>query len=335
MRFRAALALGAWLTASAGLAQAQTATDLRGGGQYEAVNIAGFVLPIKEVEQLGRAGILRLNPDSGRFGFAKGITSETRLRKAVQAAGLTRSPALRDLYRANKVALPNAAAHTLTIPSGFGPGTFSNQRSPIALGVGIGGVSRVPYTSSPDGGLGFSLSFGNAFETVGATLSMSFNDLSEIGRKDRISFGFKLSRYVSDGLSVAIGGENLLVQTTDGESSFYAVASLAFDKDKGIMPFDGVVTLGVGTGRFAHKTPRDVAAGKGRDATSVFGAIAVELSPRFNLVADWNGRNLSAGFAWNIPRTGVSMRLGVRDLTDNSGDGPRLTGSLGFTLARF
>jgi hypothetical protein len=165
--------------------------------------------------------------------------------------------------------------------------------------------------------------------------SVSFNDLSDIANKDRISVGFKLSRYISDGVSVSIGAENLFVKQTDGVASYYIVGSWAFDSHQTALPFGGVATIGLGSGRFANKTPRDIVEGKGTNGTSVFGALAIELSPNVNLIADWNGRNLSLGGAFRILSKGVSIRLGVRDLTGNSGDGPRLTGSLGFTLARF
>jgi hypothetical protein len=321
------------LAASCAPARAQTG-DLRGGGAFDTVSIAGFLVPIDDIEEMEAAGILEFDPEAGRFAFADRITSETRLKAELGALPLQDARAVRDLYRAAKVPLPNGVANTLTVPSGFGPAIFSNQRGGVALGVGVGGVSRVPYTDKPDGGIGFGLSFGNAFETVGVALGVSLNDLSDLSSTDRISGSFQLSRYLSDGLSVAVGGENLFVRMTDGEESFYLVGSWAFDAGGGL-PFDGVATLGMGSGRFAAKTDRDAAEGKGEDGTVVFGAVAWELTDRVNLIADWNGRNMSIGGAFRIPKTGVSVRIGVRDITGYTGDGMRLTGSAGLTLARF
>ncbi len=316
-------------------AQSPSLNDLRGGGAFDTVDIAGFLVRIDDLARLDAANILRFNPQTKRFGFTKPIQSERALKRTLHQTPLQDQRTVLELYRAAKVALPNGVGHTLTVPSAYGPAAFVTQDSRPALSVSFGGVSRVPYTHKPDGGIGFGLTFGNAFETVGVSLGVSLNDLSDLGKTDRMSLGFAFSRYLTDGLSVAVGGENLLVQKTDGQSSFYAVASLAFDADRSVMPFDGVFTLGAGTGRFAEKTPRDIAEGHGASGTILFGALAVELSDHTNLIADWNGRNLSVGAAFRIPRTGVSLRLGLRDLTGHSGDGPRVTGSIGFTLVQF
>lgn len=316
-------------------AQPPTLNDLRGGGAFDTVDIAGFLMRIDDLATLESANILRFNKQTKRFGFTPPIRSERALKRALQQTPLKDQRTVLELYRAAKVSLPNGVGHTLTVPSAYGPAAFVTQDSRPALSVSFGGVSRVPYTNKPDGGIGIGLSFGNAFDTVGVSLGVSLNDLSNLGDTERMSFGFAISRYLTDGLSVAVGGENLLVQKTDGQSSFYAVASLAFDADRSVMPFDGVLTFGAGTGRFAEKTPRDIAEGHGSSGTILFGALAIELSDHTNLIADWNGRNLTVGAAFRIPRTGVSLKLGLRDLTGNSGDGPRVTGSIGFTLARF
>lgn len=309
------------------------AQDLSGGGLYDAVTIAGFTLPLADVARLDRAGVLRLDPGTGRFAFSPAITSERALRQRLRGLALDRPEAPQDLYRAAKVTLPNAAAHVLTVPSGFGPARFGNQFARAALSASIGGVNRVPYTSQADGALGLGLSFGNAFRGVGVGLMASVNDLSDFGNLDRLSVGFSLSRYLWDGLSLSLGGENLFVRKTDGEASYSLAASWAFDRAQ--MPFKGTLTLGAGSGRFAHATPRDIAEGRASRGTIIFAALSAEMSDRMNLIAEWNGRNLNAGLSYVFPRTGVSVKLGVENLTSHSGDGPILTGSVGVTLFRF
>ncbi|MFD0981275.1 hypothetical protein [Tropicimonas aquimaris] len=331
------MALAAGVVLLPGPAAAQTADldGLRGDGRYDAVTIAGFTLPVADVEGLVEQGVMTFDAETRRFAFGLDIGSERQLRRALRRSPEVESRAVVDLYRANKVALPNGAAQTLTVPSGYGPAIFSNQRGGLSFGVGIGGVSRVPYTDEPDGGLSLGVGFGNAFETVGVSLGLAVNDLSDPGNTDRYSAAFQVSRYLWDGLSVAVGGENLAVAETDGQESYYGVGSWAFDPEHSALPFAGVATLGVGSGRFAEMTERDLAEGKPNRATAVFGAISMALNPNANLVADWNGRNLTVGGAILIPGTGISVRFGIRDLTGNSGDGPRLTGSAGMTLARF
>ena len=315
------------------LATPAPAQDLSGGGRYEAITISGFTLTLAEIARLEQAGVLRLDPGTRRFAFDPAIRSERALGLRLRTLALDRPEGPRDLYRAAKVTLPNAAAHTLTVPSGFGPARFVNQPGRAALSVSLGGVSRVPYTAKPDGALGLGLSFGDAFHGLGVGLMVSANDLSDFGDPDRLSFGFALSRYLWDGLSLSFGGENLFVRRTDGEASFSLAASWAFDRAQ--MPFKGTLTLGAGSGRFARATPRDIAEGRASQGTTVFAALSGEVADHLNLIAEWNGRNLTAGVSYALPRSGMSVKLGVENLTRRSGDGPILTGSVGVTLIRF
>ncbi len=308
---------------------------LSGGGRYDAVTINGIVLPVQDIQQLLAAGLLRLDPVTRRFALGAGVTSEAQFVTNLRQLPLTSPLAPRDLYRSSKVALPNGAAHALTVPSGFGPAHFHATDPKIALSASLGGVSRVPYTAQPDGALGFGLSFGNAFDGLGASVNMSFNDLTQLGNGQRISWGMAVSHYLSDGVSVSVGGENLFVGYTDGQASFYLTGSWAFDTRRTRMPFDGVLTLGAGNGRFADQTPRDIYEGKSARATAIFGSLAWQVAPQFNLISEWNGRNLNAGLGYTMTQTGVTMKLGVANLTGFSANGPILTGSVGMTLARF
>lgn len=316
-------------------ALSQSLSTFGSQGTYDAITINGLVLPLRDVDQLVAAGILRIDPATQHFSFGTSVSSERKLAGQLSGLSLENSSAALELYRSAKVAFPNGAAHELTIPSGFGPAHFANQPGSTVLSASFGGVGRVPYTTSPDGALGFGLSFGNAFKGVGASIMLSFNDLSNFGNPDRISWGFALSHYLHDGLSVAVGGENLLVKVTDGRPSFYVAGSWAFTPKTSALPFNGVATLGLGSGRFSTMTPRDVAEGRTGPATAVFGGIAWEVTKSFNLIAEWNGRNLNLGLGYTLPGTAISLKLGVENLTRYSGDGPLLTGSIGVTLARF
>ena len=136
-----------------------------------------------------------------------------------------------------------------------------------------------------------------------------------------------VSHYLTDGISVAAGGENLFAGYTDGVASFYIAGSWAFDRKDGAMPFDGMVTLGLGNGRFADNTPRDIAEGKSPHGTGIFGGLTWEATPALNVIADWNGRNLTAGLGYTHAASGVTFKLGVGDLTRSSGNGPIVIGS--------
>lgn len=324
------LAIPLLLVAQPLAAQVDLLTD---SGRYDAVTINGVVLPVQDVQQMLGAGLLRLDPVTHRF--AMGVTSEKQFMAGLRKIPLQDPLPPRDLYRSSKIALPNGAAHELTVPSGFGPMHFSSTKPGVALSASLGGVSRVPYTASPDGALGFGLSFGNGFDGLGASVMMSFNDLTQLGNRNRISWGGAVSHYLSDGVSVAFGGENLFVTHTDGQASFYLAGSWAFDAQHSHMPFDGLLTVGAGNGRFSDQTPRDVVEGKAAHGTGLFGSLAWEATPQLNVITEWNGRNLNAGVGYTLTQTGVTLKLGVENLTGFSGNGPIITGSVGMTLARF
>lgn len=311
------------------------ASDFSKGGLYNAVQVGGFILPLNDVNELSAEGVLRFDDRSSRFTIDKRIENERQLKRRLKPITLQDARAVRDLYRAHHVTLPGPTAHVLTIPSGFGPAVFSNQPNHATVAVSFGGVSRVPWTNDPDAGLALGLGFGNSFEDLGVAMMLSLNDLSDIGNQDRTSFGFQLSRYLFDGLSVGVGAENLFVKDTDGEASPYIVASWAFDRLNNPFPLEGVVTVGVGGGRFAHKSPRDTAEGKGRNASKLFGGFSLQTSNTTSVIADWNGRNLSIGASWRISESPIALKMGIRDLTNFSGDGPRLTGSVSVALLRF
>lgn len=311
------------------------ASDFSKGGLYDAVQVGGFILPLNDVNKLSDEGILRFDDRSSRFTIDKKIENERQLKHRLKPITLQDARAVRDLYRAHRVTLPGPTAHVLTIPSGFGPAVFSNQPNHATVAASFGGVSRVPWTNDPDAGVALGLGFGNSFEKLGVAMMLSLNDLSDIRNQDRTSFGFQLSRYVFDGLSVGVGAENLFVKDTDGEVSPYIVASWAFDRLDTPFPLEGVLTVGVGGGRFAHKSPRDTAEGKGRNASKLFGGFSLQTSNSTSVIADWNGRNLSIGASWRVSESPIALKIGIRDLTNFSGDGPRLTGSVSVALARF
>ena len=156
-------------------------------GRYEAVTSNGVVLPVQDVQHLLSAGLLRLDPVTRCFSL--GVKTEAQFMAGLHQITLQDPLVTRDLYRSCKAALPNGSAYELTVPSGFGPAHFSSTPQTVALSASLGGVSRVRYTSEPDGALGFGLSFGNAFDGLGASVMKSFNDLNQLGNGKRTSWG--------------------------------------------------------------------------------------------------------------------------------------------------
>ena len=222
-----------------------------------------------------------------------------------------------------RLRLPNAAAKSVLTPSAWG----------AAYGVafaGAGVTERTPYLDSADGVMSLGVGIGDPVLTVGAQLTTTMSDVSD---SDNFSFSFKVHRYLGSGTAIAVGGESLFANddlADDLGESFFAVISHTFQGVASARPGVGRLhaSLGVGSGRFANTSPRDVAEGKREDGTSVFGNLAIEVHPDLNIVAEWSGTNLHAGTSFVVPLAGgtVGFTLGLADLTGYSGDGIRLVG---------
>ena len=233
------------------------------------------------------------------------------------AGSLVREP-LYDVY------LPNQAATTLATPSGWG--AWGNT---IFVGGGI--TSPAPYSDNSDGAATVGFGVGNPAENLGLQISATMNDLSG---QDNVSYGAVLHRYLGHGTSVAVGGENLFRDKDESDvgESYYLAFGHAFQGVVSDAPGQSGLhgSIGVGNGRFAHKSPRDVEDGKGERGSYVFGALAYEIFANTNVILEWSGLNLNAGVAVapfeNFP---LGVTLGAADLTDNSGDGVRFIGAAG------
>ncbi|GMR14022.1 MAG: hypothetical protein BMS9Abin29_2250 [Gemmatimonadota bacterium] len=222
-----------------------------------------------------------------------------------------------------RLRLPNAAAKSMLTPSAWGA-----AYGMVFAGAGL--TDRSPYLKSTDGVLALGVGLGDPVLALGVQLTTTMSDVSD---SDNFSVSFKVHRYLGDGTAIAVGGESLFTNDAladDLGESFYAVVSHTFQGVASARPGVGRLhaTLGVGSGRFANTSPRDISEGKREDGTRVFGNVAVEVHPDVNLVAEWSGINLHAGASVAVPIAGkiVGLTLGLADLTGYSGDGVRLVG---------
>ncbi len=219
--------------------------------------------------------------------------------------------------------LPNAGAKSVMTPTGWGAayGSFF---------AGAGVSERNPYLPSSDGVMALGVGVGDPVLNIGLQLGVTVSDLSEF---DNYAYSFKLHRYLGQGTAIAVGGESLLTGgplVDDLGETFYLVVSHVV---QGVaLPRPGVgrlhLSAGVGSGRFANRSPRDVSEGKGDNGTWVFGNAAVEVAKDLNLLVEWSGINLHAGVskAFQVGDVAISLSLAAADLTDYSGDGARLLG---------
>ncbi len=217
--------------------------------------------------------------------------------------------------------LPNAGAKSVMTPTGWGAAYGS-----IFAGARVS--ERNPYLPSSDGVM--ALGVGDPVLNIALQLGVTVSDLSEF---DNYAYSFKLHRYLGQGTAIALGGESLLTGgplVDDLGETFYLVVSHVV---QGVAsPRHGVgrlhLSAGVGSGRFANRSPRDVSEGKGENGTWVFGNAAVEVAKDLNLLVEWSGINLHAGMskAFQVGDVAISLSLAAADLTDYSGDGARLLG---------
>ncbi len=225
-----------------------------------------------------------------------------------------------------KLKLPNSSAKSMMTPSAWGAAFGSAF-------VGAGAVGRTPYLSSADGIIAMGYGMGDPVLRVGLQIGTTVSDLSEF---DNISFSFKVHRYLARGTSIAVGGESLFSPDNpadfdaadDAGDTFYFVVSHVVQSLGSSRPGVGRVhvSAGIGSGRFARKSDRDFAEGKGRDGTATFGNVAVEVVGGINILLEWSGTNLHTGVSrtiqtWNVP---ISLSFGLADLTGYSGDGVRV-----------
>lgn len=221
--------------------------------------------------------------------------------------------------------LPNIHGKSLTTPIAWG----------AANGVvfaGVGGTVNAPYSDEADGAAVLGVGVGDPIKNLGAQIAFISLDLDEW---EEYSMTLHLHHDLGGGSAVGAGIENvMLTEGGDADESYYIVFSHGvqgdmFANETGTSKLH--FSIGAGTDRFGEKSERDIAEGKGRYGTYVFGNVAYELFNEFNVVVDWNGINLNAGLSktfW-LGQFPVAITAGAADLTDNSGDDVRFIFAVG------
>jgi len=207
---------------------------------------------------------------------------------------------------------------TVMTPSGWGG--YGNT-----IFVGGGMALRQVYADKPDGAAVFGIGLGNPFRNIGFEISTKMNDLSE---QDGFSYFFKIHKYIGKGTSLAFGGDHLFfTNDSDGISSYFLSLSHAFQNMPSKIP--GLsrmnINIGIGSGKFANKSPRDEAEGKGKTGTYIFGSLAYQLFRNHSFIVEWSGINFNIAVSSKpIRRLPVFLKISLVDLTSYSGDGVRV-----------
>lgn len=225
--------------------------------------------------------------------------------------------------------LPNNSVSSIMTPSGWGSyGTF-------IYGV-LGGIYPAGYTNKADliGTAG--ITFGNPSKAVNVSASVNVARVSEL---QDFSVNLVLSKEIFKNSSISAGGLQLFADEKISDAAFhtyYIAFSHAVQTVKSKRPGFAALsyTIGFGTGRFLLKSPYDIANGKGKYGTGVFGSISYEIIKQVNLNAEWSGLNLgfSTGFR-PIKNSNLTIGLGVYNLTKYTGDRPGIIATLGLPIS--
>ncbi|MEL6940200.1 MAG: hypothetical protein AAFO84_13515 [Cyanobacteria bacterium J06598_1] len=198
--------------------------------------------------------------------------------------------------------------------------------------VGLSGVTGGDRRSNLDGSASFGMGFGNAVENVGVELSTNIISLDGFGEDGTI--GLKLHRVfpAANNLALAVGWDNPIKwgDANDEPDTFYGVATQRFDlrrNQRNTLPL--TVSLGVGTG--AYRSNGAIAADD--NAPNVFGSVGLRVIPQLSLNTSWTGSALGAAVSaapFNVP---LIFTAGVSDITDETLDGTRFHGSMGYSFS--
>jgi hypothetical protein len=216
-------------------------------------------------------------------------------------------------------------AASVSVPTAFGV-----DAGELFLGASYQGRTR--YTEEDDAAVVAGLGLGTrrivALEVALTSYSTLRGAPLETG-----GMSFKLHRQLPRGTSVAVGWENaVLWGGSDDAGSLYAVGTrvIPLRRDAAERFSVGVVTVGVGNGRFRFE--EDDA--DDNETVNVFGAVGLRVSDPLSVVADWTGQDLNlAASVTPIRRVPLVLTAGVADLTGSAGDGARFILSLGYGLA--
>jgi hypothetical protein len=225
---------------------------------------------------------------------------------------------------------PNDAATGIMVPSGWGGyGT--------SIFGGLSGDYPEQYTNNkPDLIVSGGVCTGNPEKAVNVAVGINMTDLHKL--RD-FSGNVIVSREISTGNSISAGALQLFATGKYSDSpnaTFYFAYSHAVQWLPSQTPGCSALsyTIGIGNGRFLYKSPDDIAAGKGKYATAVFGSVSYEILKHTNLSAEWYGQNLGVSLTTRpFGNSPLSIGLGADNLTRYTGDKTSMIFSLGYPLS--
>jgi hypothetical protein len=199
----------------------------------------------------------------------------------------------------------------------IGSGAHSNQFYASAIYTNPQPYSPIQATTF---GLGYGI--GNPEKAVAVQAHLATTYFEELG----LSGSLKIHKDFGLGTTMAVGAMNLLQVNFNWDYSNYFIA-LSHDFRHNFAPRNPLsrlsFTAGAGYGRsFTEKYPKDIIRLKEEKGTIAFGALALRLTERISVEAEWTGVNLNTfasyrGYIRTIP---LGISIGAGDLTPYSGD---------------
>jgi len=212
--------------------------------------------------------------------------------------------------------LPNPVLQSVTVPSGWGGfGTY--------IFGGLGGNYAQPYRTTADFISFAGFCFGDPERFANVAVSVNAVDVS---KASDFSWNFSASRRVFRGSSISAGAMQLFAnkRVTDAPGATiyvafsHAVQSLPSELNPGSSRLS--YTIGIGTGRFYRKSPKDIQAGRGHRGTAIFASISYELLKKVNFNVEWSGMNLGCSFGVKPFENALAIGIGITNLTRFSSD---------------
>lgn len=224
---------------------------------------------------------------------------------------------------------PSDAPGGILIPSGFGGyGTY--------LFGGIGATYPEAYRNNKaDLITSVGACVGNPAKAINFAASLNMTDVHKF--RD-FSGNFIVSRRLFAGTSISAGALQMFANARQSDASgstFYLAVSHAIQTIKSLTPGCSRLsyTIGIGSGRFYEKSPKDIAAGRGKHGTAVFGSISYELIQHVNINAEWTGMNLGISAGIRPFPAPLSLAVGFANLTRYTNDKANMVFSVGYPLS--
>lgn len=187
-----------------------------------------------------------------------------------------------------------------------------------------------------DGSIAAGFGVGDAIRSVGVEFDFNFTSVGtpeDFDFGDSGSIGFKVHKYLGNGVAVAVGWSNPVKwgDVTRAKDTVYGVVTKAIDlqpnNPNNRMPL--TVSVGVGSGVFRSKGAIEA----DENSVNIFGSLGLRVAPQVSLISSWTGNSLNVGGSFApLRNTPLIFNAIFTDVTDNFDRGTGLSLSAGYVF---